>query len=118
MAAGLLTVGSVFVGTMEGCAAILAQGIEAPDAEAFCAGIARDYLSAKPPLPGFGHLFHKPDDHRPPRLFAVAEAAGAEGPFIRLLIMMSAAVAAEAGRDHTITAPGPIAPLLGRHAHH
>src|SRR3546814_4226947 len=28
MAAGLLTVGSVFVGTMEGCAAILAQGIE------------------------------------------------------------------------------------------
>src|SRR3546814_1505083 len=103
MAAGLLTVGSVFVGTMEGCAAILAQGIEAPDAEAFCAGIARDYLSAKRPLPGFGHPFHKPDDPRTPRLFAVAEAAGAEGHYIRLLKMLRAAVDREAGRseEHT-----------------
>src|SRR3546814_15634947 len=87
---------------MEGCAAILAQGIEAPDAEAFCAGIARDYLSAKRPLPGFGHPFPKPDDPRPPRLFAVAEAAGAEGHYIRLLKMLRAAVERERAEERRV----------------
>lgn len=112
MAAGLLAVGSVFMGTMEGCAEILSRGIDARDPQAFCADVARDYLSARRPLPGFGHPFHKPDDPRSPRLFAVAEAAGVDGRYIRLLQTLSAAVDREAGKHLTINATGAIAALL------
>lgn len=112
MAAGLLTVGSVFVGTMEGCAEILSRGIEAPDAEAWCAQTARAYLSARKPLPGFGHPFHKPDDPRTPRLFEVAAEAGVEGRYIRLLQELGVAVDKEAGKHLTINATGAVGALL------
>jgi len=112
MAAGLLTVGEVFVGTMEGCAELLARGIAAPDPAAFCAGTARKYLSARRPLPGFGHPFHKPDDPRTPRLFAVAREAGVEGRYITLLEQLGAAVDKEAGKHLTINATGAIGALL------
>ena len=112
MAAGLLTVGGVFMGTMEGCAEILARGIDAPDQEAFCQQIADVYLSSKRPLPGFGHPFHKPDDPRTPRLFSVAEEAGADGRYIALLKRLSAAIDERAGKHLTINATGAIAALL------
>ena len=112
MAAGLLTVGSVFVGTMEGCAALLAEGIAAPDPQAWCAETAAAYLDARKPLPGFGHPFHKPDDPRTPRLFAVAAEAGVDGRYIALLRQLGAAVDARAGRHLTINATGAIGALL------
>ena len=112
MAAGLLTVGEVFVGTMEGCAELLACGIQAPDSAAFCAETARDYLGARKPLPGFGHPFHKPDDPRAPRLFAVAREAGVEGRYIALLEQLGQAVDKEAGKHLTINATGAIGALL------
>src|SRR3954454_14142929 len=36
MAAGLLAVGDVFAGTMDGCAKLLATGVDAPDQAAWC----------------------------------------------------------------------------------
>lgn len=112
MAAGLLTVGGVFVGTMEGCATLLNNGIAAPDAARWCADTAAAYLDAKRPLPGFGHPFHKPDDPRTPRLFAVAREAGVDGRYIALLEQLSQAVDAHAGRHLTINATGAIGALL------
>lgn len=112
MAAGLLTVGSVFVGTMEACAAILEQGISAPDRAVYCEQVAHEHLAAKKLLPGFGHPFHKPDDPRTPRLFAVAREAGVAGSYIELLELLSAAVDKAAGRHLTINATGAIGALL------
>ncbi len=37
------------------------------------------HRTLKRPIPGFGHLFHKTGDPRPPRLFKVAEKAGVKG---------------------------------------
>lgn len=105
MAAGLLAVGNVFVGTMEGCASLLEAGVKAADQEAWCAQTAADFLDNRRPLPGFGHPFHKPDDPRAPRLFAVARAADVEGKYIALLQQLGNAVDHHSGRHLSFRAP-------------
>ncbi|MDX2316562.1 MAG: citryl-CoA lyase, partial [Gammaproteobacteria bacterium] len=85
VSAGLLAVGSVFVGTMEGCAALIARILAAPDGEAVARDIADEYRSARKAIPGFGHHMHKPDDPRTPKLFALAEAQGVPGNHIAAL---------------------------------
>jgi citrate synthase len=114
VAAGLLGVGSTFVGTMEGCAANLEEILAAPEGEAARAkAIAQRVRAAKQPIPGFGHPHHKPDDPRSPKLLAVAEAAGVPGRHIRALRLLAAEVDAAWGRHLTINATGAIAALLG-----
>lgn len=114
MAAGLLTVGSVFVGTMEGCAKILSAGIAqgSGDLGAYCRDVVAQHRAEKRALPGFGHPIHKPDDPRPPRLFAVAAEAGHAGRYIDLLKQLGAELDRQAGRHLTINATGAIAALL------
>lgn len=112
MAAGLLAIGDVFAGTMDGCAKILAQGVEAADPAAFCADVVARHRAARQSLPGFGHPFHKPDDPRPPRLFQIAAEAGCEGRYIRLLQRMGEELDRAARRHLTINATGAIAALL------
>jgi len=113
LAAGLLTVGNVFVGTMEGCARILKIGVETEgDAEAYCRDVVEAHRQERRALPGFGHPIHKPDDPRPPRLFAIAAEAGCEGRYIALLKTLSAELDRRAGRHLTINATGAIAALL------
>jgi len=112
IAAGLLAVGDVFVGTMEGAGQILAAGIGQSDTQAYCRDVVAQHRAQKKPLPGFGHPFHKPDDPRPPRLFAIAKEAGCEGHYIALLQQISAELDRAAGRHLTINATGAIAALL------
>lgn len=113
VAAGLTVVGDVFVGTMEGCAAILARGIaEGGDADDFCRRVVAEHRAAGRRLPGFGHPFHKPDDPRTPRLFAFARSQGVAGRHIALLERLNAALDAAAGRHQTINATGAVAALL------
>lgn len=112
MAAGLLTVGDVFVGTMEGCAALLQRGALAEDKEAFCHDEVAAHLAAKKPLPGFGHRLHKPDDPRSPRLFAVAAECGLAAAQIALLQQLGAELDCATGRHMTINATGAIGALL------
>ena len=112
MAAGLLMKGSVFMGTMEGCAALLEAGMASSDPAAYCTRIANEYIGARRPIPGFGHPFHKPDDPRTPALFAVAAEVGLPGHHIALLRQLSAAVDARAGKHLTINATGAIGALL------
>lgn len=114
VAAGLLGVGSTFVGTMEGCAANLEEILAAPEGEAARAkAIAQRVRAAKQPIPGFGHPHHKPDDPRSPKLLAIAGEAGVPGHYLRALRLLAAEVDAAWGRHLTINATGAIAALLG-----
>jgi hypothetical protein len=72
VAAGLLGVGTTFIGTMEGCAASLEEIIAAPEGmEARARAIAERHHTERKPLHGFGHPHHKPDDPRTPAMLAV-----------------------------------------------
>ena len=113
VSAGLLAVGSVFVGTMEGCADLIEQVRQADNREAQARAIATEHRTSRTPVPGFGHPFHRPDDLRTPRLFEVAGAAGVEGDHIAALKTLSLAVDEIYDRHLTINATGAIAALLG-----
>jgi citrate synthase len=112
IAAGLLAVGDVFVGTMESCGRLLADGIGKADQESYCRDVVADYRAKRKALPGFGHPSHKPDDPRPPRLFTIAREAGLKGDYIALLQTLSAELDRAMGRHLTINATGAIAALL------
>lgn len=114
VAAGLMGVGSLFVGTMEGAAALLerllaAEGGVEPEARA----IAAEHRAARRPLPGFGHHMHKPDDPRSLRLFELARERGLHGAHCDALQALSAAVDETYGKHITVNATGAIAAVLG-----
>lgn len=114
IAGGLLGVGSLFVGTVEGAAALVARILGAPDgAGAEARRIAEEHRAARRPVPGFGHPVHKPDDPRPAVLFAVAETNGLAGAHIAALRSLSAAVDDVYQRHITINATGAVAACLG-----
>ena len=108
IAAGLLAVGGVFAGTSEQCAAILQQ--LAKDGDVL--KTAERLIASGQPIPGFGHLHHKPDDPRTPRLFAVAEKAGVKQDHMRLLRALGKAIDEVKGRHLTINATGAIGALM------
>ena len=110
VSAGLLAVGSSFVGTMENCSGLLDRIAAAQDPEAEALAIARHYKGLKSPVPGFGHHLHKPVD---PRAYKLLEMGRAEpdlrGDKIRALETLSQAVDEVAGRPITINATGAVA---------
>jgi len=113
VAAGLLAVGSRFVGTMEGAAGLLDEIVADPaGVEAAARRLANDYRRERRPLPGFGHHLHRPDDPRAPKLIAVAEAEGVPGRHIAALRALGQAVDAASGKHVTINATGAIAAVL------
>jgi citrate synthase len=112
VAAGLLAVGDVFVGTMEGCGEILARGVREVSVTAYCRGVVKSYLGRGQKLPGFGHPFHKPDDPRTPRLLQIAREQGLEGRYIGVLLELARALDEITGRHCTINATGGMAALL------
>ncbi|BCQ28642.1 citryl-CoA lyase [Caballeronia sp. EK] len=89
VAAGLLGLGSVFVGSLDNAARLLQESIpnpeNAPDIDALARLIVESYRERKEILPGIGHPFHKPIDPRAPALFKVAKETGYDGPYIRLM---------------------------------
>jgi len=114
VAAGLLGVGSTFIGTMEGCAKMIDEMLNAPEGvEARARAIAERHHQAKLPLHGFGHPHHKPDDPRTPKMLSVAKAQSVPGRHIEALLTLSQQVDAVYGRHITINATGASAALLG-----
>jgi citrate synthase len=69
VAAGLCGLGSVFVGSMEGAAQMLAEALAeddgALDLAATAATIVADFRAREVIIPGLGHPFHKPIDPTP-----------------------------------------------------
>ena len=108
IAAGLLAVGSVFVGTVEGCAENLARIVEGTSPRK----IAEEHRTDRRPLAGFGHPQHKPDDPRSPALLAIADAHGISARYVAALRSLSDAVDDVYGRHITINATGAIAAVL------
>jgi citrate synthase len=114
VAAGLLAVGSVFAGTMEGCARLLERLLAASVAlEQTAREIAQEHRQASMPVPGFGHHLHKPDDPRTPKLLVLAEREGVPGHHIGALRALAGAVDQVYGKHITINATGAVAALLG-----
>jgi citrate synthase len=114
IAAGILGVGSVFVGTVEGSAALLERMLASaarPEVEA--RAIAREHQAARRAIPGFGHPQHKPDDPRPRCIFRVAEENHVRGRHISALVVLGGAVDEVYGKHITLNATGAMAAALG-----
>jgi citrate synthase len=98
VAAGLLGLGSVFVGSMEGAARLLSEAVASgKDAKAVVAENQR--------IPGLGHPIHKPVDPRSTRLFEIALETGHYGRYCKLMEEIAAA------RGITLNATGAIGAL-------
>ena len=74
VAAGLCGLGSVFVGSMEGCAKLLSEGKS-----------AEQIVAEHKRIPGLGHPLHKPVDPRTVRLFEIARETGFYGKYCQLM---------------------------------
>ena len=78
VASGLLGLGSVFVGSMEGVARILGDAVaNGKD--------AKTVLAENKRMPGLGHPIHKPIDPRTVRLFEIARETGHYGKYCKLM---------------------------------
>ncbi len=116
VAAGLMSVGSQFVGTMENNARILDRLVAIADDAArrdAALAIAREHRERRQAMPGFGHHLHKPDDPRAAKLLEIGKGLGLPGRHIEALELLAAAVDEVAGRHITINATGCCAALLG-----
>jgi citrate synthase len=78
VAAGLCGLGSVFVGSTEGCARML---MESKD--------EKSILEKYKQIPGLGHPIHKPVDPRSEKLFEIARECGFFGRYCELMISLS-----------------------------
>ena len=112
VAAGLLGVGSVFVGASETCAQLLARIVAAADGAAEARAIVAESRAAGTRLPGFGHPLHRPVDPRTVALLDLARRHGDHGAHCVALEQLSAAVDAASGRAIPVNATGAIAALV------
>ncbi len=115
MAAGLLSVGGQFAGTMEQAAVLILRIADAPSPEAAereAEAIVNEHRSRRASLAGFGHPLHRPDDPRSPRLFAIAAEEGMDGRYVAALQLLSKVADRILGRHLTINATGAIAAVL------
>jgi citrate synthase len=114
VAAGLLGVGGVFAGSMEGAGELIDRLLKAEGSlEAEAQRIAEEHRAQKKPLPGFGHPTHKPDDPRALRLLKLARDEGVAGSHVEAIETLSRAIDQVYGRHITINATGAIAACLG-----
>ncbi|HYR36823.1 MAG TPA: citryl-CoA lyase [Burkholderiales bacterium] len=98
VAGGLLGLGSVFVGSMEGAARILSDAVaNGKD--------AKTVLAENKRMPGLGHPIHKPIDPRTVRLFEIARETGHYGKYCKLMEEVARA------RGITLNATGAIGAL-------
>jgi citrate synthase len=85
VAAGLSGLGSVFVGSTEGCAKLLFEALSLPSASDDIKTVARTIVERTQRIPGLGHPLHKPVDPRTVRLFEIARETGFYGNYCRLI---------------------------------
>ncbi len=93
VAAGLLGLGSRFVGTIEDSARMLQEalkeGREDTDLDVVARELIDRYRQKHSPIPGLGHPIHKPTDPRTERLFLIAKERGFTGRYIELMQIVS-----------------------------
>ncbi len=116
VAAGLMGVGSQFVGTIENNAFLLAQLVALPDEETRrekAREIIADHKARKILLPGFGHHLHKPEDPRAQRLIEMGREAEFERGFLDSLELLGVEIDVVFAKHVPINATGATAALMG-----
>ena len=112
VAAGLLGLGSVFVGSTEGAARMLKEAFEqggpAAGVEDLARRIVADHRAARRIVPGIGHPIHKPVDPRTVRIFAVAQETGFHGKYVALMLAVAREAERATGRSLPVNATGAI----------
>jgi len=114
VAAGLLGLGSVFVGSTRNVAVMLSQAWSAqPDQSAakLAQDIVHQHRSAKKILPGIGHPTHRNGDPRASKLFALAAENGFAGRHVQLMQAIAAEYEAATGKKLPVNATGAIGAL-------
>ncbi|MGW0632573.1 citryl-CoA lyase [Streptomyces sp. NPDC002758] len=115
VAAGLLGLGSVFVGSIGTAAEMLSEAVA--ESSAGTSGtevterVVERFLSTRVPLPGIGHPKHKPIDPRTPRLFDIARETEQFGAACQMMHAIQATAEAKKGRALPINATGAIAAI-------
>ena len=110
VAAGLLGLGGVFVGSIEGAARMVQEGMDGSgtDVDEIARRIVKDHRSREAILPGLGHPTHREEDPRTRRLFSVAEENGISGRHVALMRAIGAEAEASYGRLLPVNATGAI----------
>jgi citrate synthase len=105
VAAGILGVGPVIVGTSAECARLLESSEEPLDA-------ARRIHAAGEKVPGFGHPVHRPVDPRAERILELADERGISGPAVARARALRDAVAEVWGKPLPMNVSMPIAAVM------
>jgi citrate synthase len=117
VAAGLLGLGSTFVGTIEGSARLLQDalgpfpGLDA-DLNALASAIVVDHQQRRAAIPGLGHPLHKDGDPRTAALFGLAAELGFAGRYVGLEERIGAQASARFGRALPVNATGAIGAIV------
>ena len=110
IASGLLSLGSVFVGSLDNAARMLQEALAGAPEDAnlddLAAGIVADYRARREIIPGLGHPLHKPIDPRTPALFKVAQQTGFAGRYVDLMTKIGAEATRVSGRDLPVNVTG------------
>jgi citrate synthase len=113
IAAGLLTIGNKFMGTIAGAGAMFSQGAASGEApERWAANIVADNLKRKKRFPGYGHPAYTDFDPRARRLFEVAREVGVAGTYVTLAHLIETEIERQSGRKLLLNATGAIGALL------
>jgi citrate synthase len=115
VAAGLLGLGSVFVGTIEGAARMLQEALadsnSAADLAPLAAEIVHDFRQRKEYIPGLGHPIHRQADPRTARLFVLAETYSLADRHTALMRLVAGESERQSGRALPINVTGAIGAL-------
>jgi citrate synthase len=115
VAAGLLGIGSQFVGTTEDVAQLLQEALseEAPvELEPVARDVVARYRSRAAAIPGIGHPLHKTADPRAKRLFDIADEEGYGGRYVALMRLIAQEAERALGRALPINATGAIGAVM------
>jgi citrate synthase len=117
VAAGLLGIGTVFVGTIEGAARMLRdalrehEGTTDLDFDRIATEVVTRFRAEKRHIPGIGHPIHKPVDPRATRLIELAEEHGLAGTYVVLMTRIAREAERQSGRTLPLNATGAIGAL-------
>lgn len=115
VAAGLLGLGTVFVGTIEGAAKLVQEAIPSPvsdaDLPSIAGAIVERFVSEKRAIPGIGHPIHKPVDPRAERLFEIAQEQGFSGQRVALIQLVAQQASERLGKVLPVNVTGAIGAL-------
>lgn len=116
VAAGLLGVGGLVLGSMEECGKLLTRIADEVTAGGTIAAsaqrIAEEYRAERKNLPGVGHAIHTEGDPRAARLLRIAEETGHDGAHVEAVRELVAAMERLLGRALPLNVTGAVAALL------